>query len=139
MSYFLVATGRVPPIDDIPDLHFLLAQKAQTYVSAIVSDAVDARDHAATYLLDDGTMTTDTVIAEASDQIAEGTAFETTRLGKVVLRLLDASCAVRVWWPSQAGGLPDLDAFDHPVRFVEQLTERLRTGADLNSVYEPRA
>ena len=139
MSYFLVTTGTVPPIADIPDLHFVAAQKAQTYVSAIVADAVDARDHGVTYVLDDGTMTTDTAIADASDQMAEGVAFETTPLGTVVLRLLDASCTIRVWWASQAGGLPDLDAFDHPVRFVEQLTERLRTGADLNSVYEPRA
>ena len=139
MSYFLIATGRIPSIDDIPQLRFVPTEQTQTYVSAIVSDTVDTRDHRVTYLLDDGTMTSDTVITEASDQMAEGVTFGTTRLGKVVLRLLDAGCTVRVWWPSQVSGLPDLDAFDHPVRFVERLTERLRSGVDLNSVYEPRA
>lgn len=139
MSYFLIATGSVPLIDDVPGLRFVPVKEAQTYVADIVSDAVNARDHDVTYLLDDGTMTTDTVITEASDQMAEGLTFEATRLGQVLLRLLDAGCTVRVWWPSQAGGLPDLDGFDHPVRFIEQLTERLRSGVDLNSAYEPKA
>ena len=139
MSYFLLATGRVPHIDDIPNLQFVPAKKTQRYVADIVAAAVDARDHDETYLLDDGTMTTDAVVAEASDQMAEGTAFEATRLGQVILRLLDVGCTVRVWWPSPAGGLPVLDTLDHPVRFVEQLTERMRSGADLNSAYEPRS
>ena len=139
MSYFLVATGKVPPIDDLLQLRFVPAVEAQAYVSDIVSEVVEACDQTLTYLLDDGTMTSDSVIEEASDQVADGNAFETTRLGQVVLRLLEAGCTIRVWWPSQAGGLPSLDAADNPARFLALVTQRLRSGADLNCMYEPRS
>ena len=112
MSYFLITTGVVPSIDDIPALRLVAASRAQGYVSDIVADTLESADQAVTYLLDVGTQTSDTVVAEASDQIVGGVAFETTRLGQVVLRLFDAGCAIRVWWPSQAGGLPRLDVFD---------------------------
>ncbi len=140
MSYFLVATGTVPPIDDIPQLRFVPAQQAQTYVSDILSAAVESRDQEVSYLLDDGTATSDTVITEASDQVAAmGAAFEATRLGQVVVRLLEAGCTVRVWWTPQTGGLPTLDVFDNPAEFLNQLTERLRSGVDLNCMYEARS
>ena len=140
MSYFLVATGAVPSIDDIPQLRFVPATEAQTYLSDMVADAVETRDQGVSYLLDDGTMTSDTVIAEASDQIGgEDAAFEATRLGQVVVRLLEGGCTVRVWWPPQTGGLPTLDVFDNPAQFVTRLTERLRSGVDLNCMYEPRS
>ena len=96
MSYFLVATGTVPSIDDIPALRFVPAAQAQAYVADIVSDTIESPDRAVTYLLDDGTQTSDTVIGEASDQMAGGTAFEITRVGQVVLRLLEAGCTLRV-------------------------------------------
>ena len=138
MSYFLITIGVVPSIDDIPVLRLVAASQAQGYVSDIVADTLESADQAVTYLLDDGTQTSDTVVAEASDQIAGGVAFETTRLGHVVLRLLDAGCAIRVWWPSQAGGLPRLDVFDDRDQFVARLTDRLRSGADLNCSYLKR-
>ncbi len=140
MSYFLLATGAVPSIDDIPQLRFVPATEAQTYVSDIVAHAVEIRDQGVSYLLDDGTMTSDTVIAEASDQIgAEDAAFEATRLGQVVIRLFEAGCTVRVWWPPQTGGLPTLDVFDNPAEFLTRLTERLQSGVDLNCMYEARS
>ena len=138
MSYFLSTTGPVPSIDDIPVLRLVPAGQAQTYVLDIVADTVESADQAVTYLLDDGTQTGDTVVAEASDQIADGAAFETTRLGQVVLRFLDADCTIRVWWPSQDGGLPRLDVLAHRDEFLGRLTGRLRSGADLNCACEPR-
>ena len=138
MSYFLVATGTVPSIDDVPALRFVPAAQAQAYVADIVSDTVESPDRAVTYLLDDGTQTSDTVIGEASDQMAGGTAFEITRVGQVVLRLLEAGCTLRVWWPSQAGGLPTLDAFTDPDQFLAVFTTRLSAGSDLNCMYEKR-
>ena len=138
MSYFLIATGSVPLVEDIPGLRLVPAKQAQAYVSDIVTDTVESGDQPLTYLLDDGTQTSDAVVAEASDQTVEGEAFEKTRLGQVVLRLLDAGCAIRVWWPSQAGGLPPLDLFDDRDRFLTRLTDRLCSGADLNCGYEPR-
>ena len=138
MSCFLITTGVVPSIDDIPALRLVAASRAQGYVSDIVADTLESADQAVTYLLDYGTQTSDTVVAEASDQIVGGVAFETTRLGQVVLRLLDAGCAIRVWWPSQAGGLPRLDVFDDRDQFVARLTDRLSSGADLNCAYQER-
>lgn len=138
MSYFLISTGVVPSIDDIPALRLVAASQAKGYVSDIVADTLESADHAVTYLLDDGTHTSDAVVAEASDQIASGVAFETTRLGQVVRRLLDADCAIRAWWPSQAGGLPRLDVFDDQDQFLARLTERLTSGADLNCAYRSR-
>ena len=138
MSCFLITTGVVPSIDDIPALRLVAASRAQGYVSDIVADTLESADQAVTYLLDDGTQTSDTVVAEASDQIVGGVAFETTRLGQVVLRLLDAGCAIRVWWPSQAGGLPRLDVFDDRDQFVARLTDRPSSGADLNCAYQER-
>ena len=130
MSCFLITTGVVPSIDDIPALRLVAASRAQGYVSDIVADTLESADQAVTYLLDDGTQT--------SDQIVGGVAFETTRLGQVVLRLLDAGCAIRVWWPSQAGGLPRLDVFDDRDQFVARLTDRPSSGADLNCAYQER-
>lgn len=72
MSYFLITTGVVPSIDDIPVLRLVAASQAQGYVSDIVADTLESADQAVTYLLDDGTQTSDTVVAEASDQIAGG-------------------------------------------------------------------
>ena len=69
MSYFLVATGAVPLIDDIPALSFVPTAQAQAYVADIVSETVESCDRAVTYLLDDGTQTSDEVIAESSEQI----------------------------------------------------------------------
>jgi len=138
MSYFLVATGDVPAIDDIPGLRFVSAAAAQTYVSDIVSDIIEPDDQAVTYLLEDGTLTSDTVIAEASEQLADAIAFEVTRLGQVVTRLLERRCTVRIWWPSQTGGLPRLDVRPEPGAFLALLLDRLSTGADLNCMYDPR-
>ena len=138
MSCFLITTGVVPSIDDIPALRLVAASRAQGYVSDIVADTLESADQAVTYMFDDGTQTSDTVVAEASDQIVGGVAFETTRLGQVVLRLLDAGCAIRVWWPSQAGGLPRLDVFDDRDQFVARLTDRPSSGADLNCAYQER-
>ena len=138
MSYFLIATGAVPSIDDIPALRLVPARQTQDYVSNIVAGTLETADHAVTYLLDDGTLTSDTVVAEASDEIVAGVAFESTHLGQVVLRLLDAGCAVRVWWPSQTGGLPKLDCFADRDQFLVGLTERLSSGADLNCAYDTR-
>ncbi len=105
-------------------------------VSDIVSSTFETRDQTVTYLLDDGTQTSDAVIAEASDQIVGGAPFESTRLGQVVLRLLDVGCSIRVWWPSQAGCLPKLDVFHDPDQFLTRLTDRLSSGTDLNCMYE---
>ena len=138
MSYFLIATGSVPSIDDIPGLRLVPGRQAQSYVSDIVADTLESADQAVTYLLDDGTQTSAAVVAEASDKTVEGEALEKTRLGQVVLRQLDAGCAIRVWWPSQAGGLPPLDLFNDRDRFLTRLTDRLCSGADLNCGYEPR-
>ena len=138
MSYFLVATGEVPPIDDIPDLRFVSAADAQTYVSDIVSSVVEPADQAVTYLLEDGTLTSDTVVAEACEQLADAMAFEVTRLGQVVSRLLERRCTVRIWWPPQTGGLPRLDVRPEPDAFLALLVDRLSTGADLNCMYDPR-
>ena len=139
MSYFLLATGPVPSIDDLPDLRWVPAGQAQPYVSDVVAHFVASADYAVTYLLDDGTLTSDTVIAEASDQIADGAALTTTRFGQVVFRLLDADCTIRVWWPSQAGGVPRLDVCDDRDQFLARLTDRLSSGADLNCAYEAQS
>jgi len=138
VSYFLVATGDVPPIDDIPDVRFVSAAAAQTYVSNIVSEIIELDGQAVTYLLEDGTLTSDAVVAEASDQLADAMAFDVTRLGKVVSRLLERRCTVRIWWPSQTGDLPRFDVRSEPDRFLALLVERLSTGADLNCMYDPR-
>ena len=138
MSYFLVATGAVPLIDDIPALSFVPSAQAQAYVADIVSETVESCDRAVTYLLDDGTQTSDEVIAESSEQIVGGAAFETTRLGQVVLRLLEAGCTIRVWWPSATGDLPRLDVCDNRDQFLVRLIDRLGSGADLNCSYETR-
>lgn len=139
MSYFLITTGAVPSVDDIRDVRLVPAKLAQAYVVDIVCDIVGSADQAATYLLDDGTQTSDTVVAEASDHIQGGAAFESTRLGQVILRLLDAGCSIRVWWPSPAGGLPPLDVYEDRDLFLARLTDRLDSGADLNCAYEIRS
>ena len=72
MSYFLITTGAVPSVDDIRDVRLVPAKLAQAYVVDIVCDIVGSADQAATYLLDDGTQTSDTVVAEASDHIQGG-------------------------------------------------------------------
>lgn len=138
MSYFLIATGTVPSVDDIPVLRLVPVAQAQSYVSDIVADTINPTDQAVTYLLDDGTQTSDTVITEARDEVQGGEAFEATRLGQVVLRLLDAGCAIRVWWPSETGGLPSLDLCDDRERFLTRLTDRLTSGTDLNCAYDAR-
>ena len=139
MSYFLIVTGTVPSVDDIPVLRLVPVRQAQSYVSDIVANTLNPTDQAVTYLLDDGTQTSDTVVTEASDEVQGGAVtFETTRLGQVVLRLLDAGCAIRVWWPSQTGGLPRLDLFDDRDRFLTRLTDRLTSGTDLNCAYTAR-
>jgi hypothetical protein len=114
------------------------AAAAQTYVSNIVSDTIEPDDQAVTYLLEDGTLTSDAVVAEASDQLADAMAFEVTRLGKVVSRLLEKRCTVRIWWPAQTGDLPRFDVRSEPDRFLALLIDRLSTGADLNCMYDPR-
>ena len=99
MSYFLVATGAVPLIDDIPALSFVPTAQAQAYVADIVSETVESCDRAVTYLLDDGTQTSDEVITESSEQIVG--ALRSRR------RVWDRSCfdSSRLAAPSASGGL----------------------------------
>ena len=52
-------------------------------------------------------------------------------------RLIEAGCVIRIWWPHEAGGLPGLDEFDDPQSFVGLLVKRLRSGGDLNCLYQP--
>ena len=72
MSYFLIVTGTVPSVDDIPVLRLVPVRQAQSYVSDIVANTLNPTDQAVTYLLDDGTQTSDTVVTEASDEVQGG-------------------------------------------------------------------
>ena len=72
MSYFVVATGAVPPIDDVAGLRWVPAADTQDYVARIVSRTVPEHRRAVTFLLDDGTLTSDSVVGEAGDAVFAG-------------------------------------------------------------------
>ncbi len=139
MSHFLIATGPVPSLNDTAGLSFVPADQAQPYVSDIVASIFSGPERDHTYLLDDGTQTSDEVISEAGEAIFRGSSFPDTRLGAVIERLTAARCIVRIWWASEPGAHDRVEVFRDGDQYIRELTARLQRGNDLNLLYEPVA
>ncbi|MCH8041534.1 MAG: hypothetical protein V3T23_08720 [Nitrososphaerales archaeon] len=138
MSQFLIVTGQPPSIDDITGLKLVPANQAQEYIAGVVQELFVAPDRDRTFLLDDGTLTSDEVVLEASDAIFENSRLEETRLGKALLRLLDADCVIRTWLASGNNSHQDLDVFRDRADFWDELASRLKRGnCGINMLYEP--
>jgi hypothetical protein len=137
VSYFVIATGRTVPVDDVAGVILVPADRAQAYVSDVAASVFREPERSRTFLIDDGTQTTDDLVSEAGDALFGGAELSATRLGQVLQRLLDAGCTVRIWWASGPGAHERIDVFREREAFVRELVERLSCGRDVNLLYQP--
>ena len=138
MSYFVVISGQMSALVDVPDGRLVPITHAQPYVARLAAE-IAAADGSPSLFWDDGTTgTSDDLVCAAQEEACEGRSIEASALGRLIESCEQHRVSARVWRANNAPdafmGVPVVDSSTEAFAILQRQSGK---GSGIGFVLQP--